>query len=239
MYRAIPSRNLHWTQWVNSLLQQSTLPWTELRSKLKLKPCYERRSVGQSIWCTATIWGPFTYFYYWHAFAGLLKWGTLSDERMLQYYITAAGPRHRSHFPDRVPQDAWLHFPVSNLYLAQPGESGPHIQPRDKCLSYTASSRNHYNTEFLCCVERSLQAKDVGSSHNSTDVLRDNTQCGYSKNWCFEGAYRVHLQSNKYVLTRVTWSNIPQEINHCKIWGFHGGDYELWRLLGSYAVWLL
>jgi hypothetical protein len=25
----------------------------------------------------------------------------------------------------------------------------------------------------------------------------------------------------------------------CKIWGFHGGDYEEWRLLGRYAVWLL
>jgi hypothetical protein len=25
----------------------------------------------------------------------------------------------------------------------------------------------------------------------------------------------------------------------CKIWGFHGGDYEQLRLLGCYAVWLL
>jgi hypothetical protein len=25
----------------------------------------------------------------------------------------------------------------------------------------------------------------------------------------------------------------------CKIWGFHGGDYEEWCLLGCYAVWLL
>jgi hypothetical protein len=24
-----------------------------------------------------------------------------------------------------------------------------------------------------------------------------------------------------------------------KMWSFHGGDYEEWRLLGSYAVWLL
>jgi hypothetical protein len=26
---------------------------------------------------------------------------------------------------------------------------------------------------------------------------------------------------------------------YCKIWGFHGGDYEEWCLLGCYAVWLL
>jgi hypothetical protein len=25
----------------------------------------------------------------------------------------------------------------------------------------------------------------------------------------------------------------------CKIWGFHGGDYEEWCLLGCYTVWLL
>jgi hypothetical protein len=25
----------------------------------------------------------------------------------------------------------------------------------------------------------------------------------------------------------------------CKIWGFHGGDYEEWCLLGFYVVWLL
>jgi hypothetical protein len=25
----------------------------------------------------------------------------------------------------------------------------------------------------------------------------------------------------------------------CKIWGFHGGDYEELRLLGCYAMWLL
>jgi hypothetical protein len=25
----------------------------------------------------------------------------------------------------------------------------------------------------------------------------------------------------------------------CKTWGFHGGDYEEWCLLGCYAVWLL
>jgi hypothetical protein len=25
----------------------------------------------------------------------------------------------------------------------------------------------------------------------------------------------------------------------CKIWGFHNGDYEVWCLLGCYAMWLL
>jgi hypothetical protein len=30
-----------------------------------------------------------------------------------------------------------------------------------------------------------------------------------------------------------------KEIWDKKIWGFHGGDYEEWCLLGCYAVWLL
>jgi hypothetical protein len=30
-----------------------------------------------------------------------------------------------------------------------------------------------------------------------------------------------------------------KQINRCKIWDFHGGDYWEWRLLGCYAVWLL
>jgi hypothetical protein len=30
-----------------------------------------------------------------------------------------------------------------------------------------------------------------------------------------------------------------KQIKFRKIWGFHGGDYEEWCLLGCYAVWLL
>jgi hypothetical protein len=32
---------------------------------------------------------------------------------------------------------------------------------------------------------------------------------------------------------------IGMKLQKCKIWGFHGGDYEEWCLLGCYAVWLL
>jgi hypothetical protein len=31
----------------------------------------------------------------------------------------------------------------------------------------------------------------------------------------------------------------PWTVETCNIWGFHGGDYEEWCLLGSYAVWPL
>jgi hypothetical protein len=35
------------------------------------------------------------------------------------------------------------------------------------------------------------------------------------------------------------FQNFTDKIQLCKIWGFHGGDYEEWCLLGCYAVWLL
>jgi hypothetical protein len=41
-------------------------------SKSKSKFCYNRRSVGQSVWCQAPIWGPKTYSYYYHTVAGSL-----------------------------------------------------------------------------------------------------------------------------------------------------------------------
>jgi hypothetical protein len=40
-----------------------------------------------------------------------------------------------------------------------------------------------------------------------------------------------HLVQPKQQLRPIT--------NSFKIWGFHGGDYEEWCLLGCYAVWLL
>jgi hypothetical protein len=37
-------------------------------------------------------------------------------------FTIAAGPRQRSHFQVRVPQDSWPHFTVSDSRLPQPGE---------------------------------------------------------------------------------------------------------------------
>jgi hypothetical protein len=45
---------------------------------------------------------------------------------------------------------------------------------------------------------------------------------------------REHLSTDSS-LNPLLWSSSLL----CKIWGFHGGDYEEWCLLGCYAVWLL
>jgi hypothetical protein len=43
----------------------------------------------------------------------------------------------------------------------------------------------------------------------------------------------LHIHERRPVLCSLSLSV------ECKIWGFHGGDYEEWCLLGCYAVWFL
>jgi hypothetical protein len=63
--------------------------------------------------------------------------------------------------------------------------------------------------------------------------------CNQSCVWLFVGP---NLESWKQ-LRHCTFSGMPvnswEQDNTCKIWGFHSGNYEEWRLLGCYGVWLL
>jgi hypothetical protein len=59
-----------------------------------------------SLWNNAPIWGLRPDFYYCQTVAGLLMWGTLSDERTGLSFATAAGSRWCSHFWVRVPWDS-------------------------------------------------------------------------------------------------------------------------------------
>jgi hypothetical protein len=61
--------------------------------KSKSKLCYDRRSVGQSVFVSTPIWGARLDFYYYQTVAGLLMWGVLSDERMCLPFTIADGPR--------------------------------------------------------------------------------------------------------------------------------------------------
>jgi hypothetical protein len=42
-------------------------------------------------------------------------------------FITAAGPRPRSHYRVRVLRDSWPHFTVSDSRISKPGGPGPRI----------------------------------------------------------------------------------------------------------------
>jgi hypothetical protein len=51
-----------------------------------------------------------------------------------------------------------------------------------------------------------------------------------------------HLKRQKTMLLSFLHSYSVRPVKNlqpCKVWGFHGGDYEECRLLGCYALWLL
>jgi hypothetical protein len=75
---------------------------------------------GQSAilsWNKAHIWGLRPDFCYCHTVAGLLMWGSLSDERTALSFTISAGPNQRSHSGLRVPLDLRLYFTVSDSGL--------------------------------------------------------------------------------------------------------------------------
>jgi hypothetical protein len=86
------------------------------------------RSVDQCILLSGTHLGIMTIFCYFHTVAGLLKWGTLSEERMDLWFAIAAGPRQRSHFRVQVQQDSWPYFAVSYVGLPQSSRSRSYIE---------------------------------------------------------------------------------------------------------------
>jgi hypothetical protein len=59
--------------------------------------------------------------------AGLLMWGSLSDEGKGLSFTIAVGLHQRSHSRVRVPRDSLPSFTVSDSRLPQPGEPGPRI----------------------------------------------------------------------------------------------------------------
>jgi hypothetical protein len=83
-----------------------------LKSKSKL--CYDRRSVGQSVFVSSTHLRPKTIFYYCQTVTGLFMWGSLSDERTGLPFTIAAGTRQRTHSQVRVPRDSWPYFTISD-----------------------------------------------------------------------------------------------------------------------------
>jgi hypothetical protein len=66
----------------------------------------------------APIWGLGPDFYYCQRVAGLLIWGSLSDETICLLFTIAAGPRQRSHSRVRVPWESRPYFTVSDSRLS-------------------------------------------------------------------------------------------------------------------------
>jgi hypothetical protein len=87
-------------------------------------------SDGQSVslsWCLAPSGAYVPIFIIVKIVAGLLMWGTLSDEKTGLPFTIVPSPRQRSHSWVRVP-----HFTVSDSETPQPGGPGPCIHISQK-----------------------------------------------------------------------------------------------------------
>jgi hypothetical protein len=65
---------------------------------------------------------------------------------------------------------------------------------------------------------------------NPTNIHRD-----FGRNYCFP----LHGHLLRLTPRKVKRVYTCKVLTDYKTWGFHGGDYEGWRLLGFYGVWLL
>jgi hypothetical protein len=97
----------------------------------------------------APIWGLRPDRDYCLTVAGLLIWGALSDDRTGLPFAIATGPRLRSHFRVRVPQDSWPYFTVSDLRLpfsSPPTTRRVTLEVFDPASPFITSERTDYKS---------------------------------------------------------------------------------------------
>jgi hypothetical protein len=99
-------------QWRYSTGLHTGMIWTWVETYVTS----DGRSASLS-WNKAPIWGLWTDFYYCQTIAGLLMWGSLSDERTDLSFTIPAGPCQRNHSRVRVPWDSRPCFIVSDSRL--------------------------------------------------------------------------------------------------------------------------
>jgi hypothetical protein len=71
------------------------------------------------------------------------------------------------------------------------------------------------------------------NSHSSEGYI--NGLIEFHKHWAFFVLLIKDVNLSEFYATFV----FPNAIFLCKIWGFHGGDNEKYRILGCYAAWFL
>jgi hypothetical protein len=94
---------------------------------LKVKLCYDRRSVGQSFMVPSPSRVQELIFVTFRQLQIYRRGGALSDERTVLSFRIAACPGQHSHSWVRIPRDSGPYFTVSDSRLSQPGGQDPCI----------------------------------------------------------------------------------------------------------------
>jgi hypothetical protein len=95
--------------------------------------------------------------------------------------------------------------------------AAPKLEHTYTALPSILSNENHSEKNAaLFRLIRRLELRSALSNKVSLKVIKN-----FHQNWIRSWKFTGHIH------------------NSFKIWGFHGGDYEEWCLLGCYAVWLL
>jgi hypothetical protein len=110
--------------------------------------------------------------------------------------------------------------------------------PGRPILEYASSCWDPYREGQTNALDRA-QNKAAKFAHLRNDLNWDTLAqprkiahtCALFKAGTGERSWKAISDSAKALLS--------EQGRPCTIWGFHGGDYEEWCLLGCYAVWLL
>jgi hypothetical protein len=74
---------------------------------------------------------------------------------------------------------------------------------------------------------------------NIQDLVQLERLCKLIKLNDLIGSWTCDLLACSTVPQPLCYSMHSMRIHRSKIWGFHGNDFEEWRLLGFYAIWFL
>jgi hypothetical protein len=121
-----------------------------------------------------------------------------------------------------------FHLSLSEQVSGWQEQSDPEPQPQQFMSATPSPQSGHKSCPSLRCTESATSADFVENSSETLLLLWSH----------IDRIWRQNSSISVVISEAGIYSN-SQNVFGRKIWGFHGDDYEEWRLLGCCAVWLL
>jgi hypothetical protein len=117
------------------------------------------------------------------------------------------------------------HLPIKDKAIPVRGRGGPQV-----CFLWGTSPTGQWDVEDLTlCRQSAGNVPTIGTIwylQSSTPLKLRNYQI----------IKELEPSENKSEIYFFRMTNFKTFLKLCKIWSFHGGEYEEWRLLGCYAM---